>query len=169
MRNFELMRKKRPARFVDFIFVAVLAAALFPAGCSKKAPVPAPPPRMLLDITSDIETNRGQPFYLVVRAINDKQFLTDNYQGIAGLVFADPPDPSVLTARAILPGKQQQITMDKPTQASVGLYFLFSDRIDQWKRMLSQPLSESGYQVTITKNVIAIDPKKSFWRKIWPF
>jgi hypothetical protein len=121
-------------------------------------------------VQSDPKTNAGLPFYLVIRSISDKQFLTDTYQAMAALVCADPPDATVLLAKAILPGKEQEISVDKPTRGSLGLYFLFSESSGQWKRMLSQPLSNNGYKITLSKNRIDVVAKKSFLRRmLWPF
>jgi predicted component of type VI protein secretion system len=155
----------------SWLLGCILASALivlgYAAGCSRKSPAPTPPPQMDIDVASDHQTNDGQPFYLVIRAVTDKQFLTDNYQGIAGMVYSDPPDPTVLLAAPILPGKERQFKVVKPTQGAIGLYFLFSQQTDQWKMLLSQPLSDAGYNISIVRNVIFVEPKRSLWRRIF--
>ncbi|HQN20298.1 MAG TPA: hypothetical protein PKV86_14195 [Syntrophobacteraceae bacterium] len=146
----------------------VLATAVVVSGfgCSSRRP---PPPQMKLHVQSDRATNDGQLFYLVVRAIGDKQFLTDSYQAVAGIVFADPPDKTIIASHVILPGEKQEFQMIQPEESPVAFYFLFTSPGDQWKKILDQPLA-SAYNISIRKNEVSITRQRSLWKRIlWPF
>lgn len=124
---------------------------------------------MHLYVNSDTATNNGQLFYLVARAINDKQFLTDSYQTVANMVFADPPDKTIIRTHVVLPGMEQILLVEQPEESPVAFYFLFTDPGDQWKKLLDQPLAKD-YNIKIEKNVVTINKRKSFWRRfLWPF
>lgn len=105
-----------------------------------------------LTLRSYPDTNKGQPVYVMIRSVNAKKFLTDSYQDIADKVFADPPDPSVLDYKAILPGQKQKIKLKKP-DTSVGIYCMFTEPGDEWKIILPRPLN-SKYKIELEKNRI---------------
>lgn len=156
---------KRSVRFscCFLLFSAVLSSAI---GCGPKRP--PPPPQMTISLHSTIQTNGGQLFYLLMRTVNEKQFLADTYQGVADLVFADPPDSSVLGTQVIFPGLDQTFKVVQPVQNSVGFYFLFTNPGDQWKRLVSQPLA-NAYVIDIDGDRVDISVKQGFFRRHWPF
>lgn len=124
---------------------------------------------MQLNIHSDPASNKGQVFYLVTRSVTDRQFLSDTYQSVASLVFAEPPDPSVLAHHAIVPGNRQALKVPQPMQNAVAFYFLFTEPGDNWKKMVSQPLA-SSYDIKVTpEDDVLIDRHKGFFRRLWPF
>lgn len=124
---------------------------------------------MLLNIQCDPAANGGQVFYLVVRSVTDRQFLSDTYQSVASLVFAEPPDPAVLGSHAIVPGRRQAIKMVQPTQNALGFYFMFTEPGDQWKRMVSQPVA-STYNIRVGgDDTVVIQQHKGFLKRLWPF
>jgi hypothetical protein len=136
-------------------------------GCASKKPVP--PPQMTLNVQSDPAANQGQVFYLLTRSVTDRQFLSDTYQSVASLVFADPPDPAVLGAHAIVPGRKQEIKIVQPTQNALAFYFLFTEPGDHWKKMVSQPVA-SAYNIGISQGEgVVIEKHKGFFRRLWPF
>jgi predicted component of type VI protein secretion system len=135
-------------------------------GCSSRRP---PPPQMKLHVHTDAATNDGQLFYMLVRAVSDKQFLTESYQTVAGIVFADPPDKTVVGTHVILPGTTQDLQVLQPEESPVAFYFLFTDPGDQWKRILDQPLAKA-YDIKIHKSDITITKRRSLLMRIlWPF
>ena len=143
-----------------------IAAVLSCMGCSSRRP---PPPQMKLHVQSDSATNDGQIFYMVVRAVGDKQFLTESYQTVAGMVFADPPDKTIVGSHVVLPGNIQELQVIQPEESPVAFYFLFTNPGDQWKKILDQPLA-LAYNISIHKNEVTITKRRSLWRRIlWPF
>jgi len=122
----------------------LLAAALLGACASG----PEPPPPLKFDVVADPSANGGRLFYFMVRGVNEKQFMLDSYQDIAGKAFADPPDPAVLGVFSVVPGAEQEYTVVKPAQGTVALYFLLTQPGTQWKRLLSVPLADE-YDVAV--------------------
>lgn len=151
-------------RLVGWLLAISVAVCCF--GCSSRRP---PPPQMKLQVKSDQAVNEGQLFYMVLKASTDKQFLTDSYQGVAGIVFADPPDKSVIGSLVIYPGLTQDFQVIQPEESPLAFYFLFTNPGDQWKKLIDQPLA-SAYNIRINKNDITITKKRSFWKRLlWPF
>jgi predicted component of type VI protein secretion system len=143
-----------------------MAAVVSFSGCASRRP---PPPQMKLHVQSDTTTNDGQLFYLVVRAVTDKQFLTESYDTVAGLVFADPPDKTVVGTHVILPGNRQELHVTQPEESPVAFYFLFTHPGDQWKKIMDQPLAKA-YNIKIHKNEVSIGKSRSLLMRIlWPF
>jgi hypothetical protein len=134
-------------------FFSVLLSVLFPVlvclfgftlgGCR----------HMTLTLKADYNSNRGQPVYVLIRSVNEKSFLTESYQDISNIIFKDPPDPSILSYDVILPGQKQKIKIEKPANASVGVYGLFSEPDEEWKMILPQPF-HYRYLVTLERNRI---------------
>ena len=149
------------------ILVGVIACV---SGCGKKQ---VPPPQIKFTIKSKDDTNGGRPFYLTIRNVNANQFLTDTYQGVADMIFSDPPSPTVLAAQAIVPGEKQKIKVPKPDQNDVGIYCFFTDPSDPWKILLQQPLADK-YKIVLDLNKIKqseeeLEQKKGFFSTINPF
>ena len=129
--------------------------------CSSSAPKPPPP--MVFDVTAEYPANNGHLFYFVVRSTNEKQFMLEGYQDIANKTFADPPDPNVLGVFSIVPGQEQECSVNQPTQGGVALYFLLTQPGPQWKKLLSLPLMEK-YDIDIPgNNQVQVKEHKSFW------
>ena len=124
--------------------VLILGVLLGSSGCFFK--------HITLTVRSNINTNKGQPVYLLVRSVTAKEFLTESYQDIAGKLFADT-DPSVLAYQVILPGQKQKIKIEEPGNAPLGVYCLFTEPSDQWKMMLPHPL-HFRYQITLEEDRI---------------
>jgi hypothetical protein len=112
---------------------------------------PEPPPPMQFDVNAEYPANGGRLFYLLVRSVNEKQFMLDGYQDIADKAFADPPDPTVLGVFSVVPGTEMEFTVTQPAQGPVALYFLLTQPGPQWKKLLSPPL-EDEYDVAIPAN-----------------
>lgn len=124
---------------------------------------------MKLFVESEQAINNGQLFYLVVRAVTDKQFLTESYQTVAGLVFADPPDKTVISSHVILPGITQEFQVIQPEESPVGFFFMLTEPGDQWKKLIEQPLAKE-YMIRIHKGGIMVTARRSGWKRaLWPF
>jgi hypothetical protein len=122
-----------------------LVASLFVQGCSSN--------KMTIDIESTPETNAGRPFYAVIRAAEEATFVTDSYEAIAGKVFANPPDPTVLKAEVVYPGIPAKVTFTKPDTLPLAVYFLFNSPGERWK--ISKPLPlPSSVEIDLGRNDI---------------
>ena len=147
---------------IGSILLSVLAP--FMGGCGGKH---VPPPEIVFTIESESETNQGQPFYCAMRSVNANQFLSESYDGVAALLFVNPPDASVLASLVLLPGEEQEIKLKRPDKVDIGFYCFFTEPGDPWKIRLDQPLGEE-YEVVLGENNILEAEKEngSCW---WPF
>lgn len=132
-----------PWKIILSLIMAVLLAA-----CSSD---PKPPPMLVFDVKANIQTNNGGLFYFVARSANEKQFMLESYQDIAGKAFSNPPDPGVLGVFSIVPGTKQECAVSQPAQGAVALYFLYTQPGSQWKKLLSMPF-EVKYTVNLKAN-----------------
>ncbi len=150
------------SRWLGRASMVFLLAAVILGACGCGGQKSAPETQITLNVHSVSKANDGQLFYMVVRDINQKQFLTDTYQAVAGMVFADPQDSSVLSAQAIFPGRDHTLTVTQPAKNLLAVYFLFTNPGGHWKKMVSQPLG-TAYEINIDKDQVKIDVKKSFF------
>jgi len=155
-------------RWGKYLFFSILALGMLGCGFfgGKKKPVQTP--KITFTIKSDFETNYAQPFYLLFRTVNEQQFVTESYQDVAKIVFASPPDASVLGNHAVVPGEKEEMDIDKPMKDSVGVYGLFTEPSKQWKVMLSSPL-DSEYVIAFKKNTMTVKKKKGLFRRLIPW
>ena len=124
-------------RASNILAVAVLAlVALAGVGCSSTG--------VSIYVDAASGTNDGQPFYAVVRSIDEAAFVTDAYETVAAKVFASPADQTVVRSAVIYPGVNQVIELkEKPTGKTLAVYFLFTKPSERWKTSRSQPLPDS--------------------------
>jgi hypothetical protein len=147
--------RQRMSRLKRLLIGCILLSGVVPFmdSCGGKH---VPPAEIVFIIESESETNQGEPFYCAFRSVNQNQFLTDSYDGVATMLFANPPDSSVLASLVLLPGEEQEIKIKRP------------DKVDiPWKIKLDQPLGEE-YEVALGENNIVEAEKEpgSWW---WPF
>ncbi|MCP3940802.1 MAG: hypothetical protein GY710_04880 [Desulfobacteraceae bacterium] len=105
---------------------------------------------LTLTVQANETANKGQPVYLLVRTVNSSDFVTQDYQSVAGMVMLSPPDKSILSTNLILPGKQTKIKFDKPDKKSIAVYCMFTDPA-QWKVFIQKPL-QSKYKFFLEEN-----------------
>lgn len=142
--------------------VSILAVLLLMGsfhGCGPKA---VPKEQVTFSITPDESVNDQRPVYLVIRKVNKKNFLTENYDDIADIVYAEPPDESLLGWHILMPGQNEKILVTKPDTLSIGVYILFTQPGEKWKMLLEKPL-ESEYKITIKKNALEEYRKGLLW------
>lgn len=139
------------------ITLSLLVLFLF-AACSSE---PTPPPPMVFNVAANPQTNGGDLFYFVVRRANEKQFMLESYQDVAGKTFSDPPDPNTVGVFSIVPGTKQECEVSQPAQGTLALYFLFTQPDSQWKKLLSLPL-EDKYLVNLTATS-KVEIKDNHW------
>lgn len=115
------------------LLAAFVAVSTLLIGCSSS-------PKMTVAVKTNADTNKGKPFYAVVRSVEQGTYVTDSYEAIAAKVFANPPDPSVLRAEIIYPGSKNEIAVPKTEALPLGVYFLFTSPGERWKVLKPQPL-----------------------------
>ncbi len=142
---------------VSILAVLLLMGSFY--GCGPKA---VPKEQVTFYITPDESVNDQRPVYLVIRKVNKKNFLTENYDDIADIVYAEPPDESLLGWHILMPGQNEKILVTKPDTLSIGVYILFTQPGEKWKMLLEKPL-ESEYKITIKKNALEEYRKGLLW------
>ena len=128
------------------VCIVLLVFMLSFFGCGGKKPL------LTLTVKADETANKGQPVYLVVRTVNSSDFITQDYQSVAGMVMVNPPDETVISTNLILPGKKTKIKFDKPDNRSIAVYCMFTDP-KQWKLFMEKPLKKK-YKIILDNNSI---------------
>jgi len=114
------------------------------------------------NILPDSLINDERLVYIVFRKVNKMEFLIDNYDGIADMVFAKQPNESILVWQMLLPKQKKKIKVIKPEQSDIGVYVLFANPGENWKLILEAPLKKE-YQIKVKKNELEEVPERSFW------
>jgi len=100
----------------------------------------------------------------VIRDVNKKSFLIEDYDEIADLVYTDPPEESLLSWHVVLPGRKKEITVEVPGKSDIGIYGMFTQPGENWKIMFERPL-ESEYEIIIQDNSLQYKKEKNgFWK-----
>ncbi len=145
---FEVVKKRFlkgwRTQFIVAVMTSVLLAGL--CGCAKN--------RMSIKIQSEFNANDKQPVCIVIRSVNYNNFLTESYQDIAEMVYADPPNPTVIASHIILPGTKEKIEIEIPPKELVGVYCLFKDP-EIWRILLRRPF-DSKYSIVLEQNRIVL-------------
>ena len=90
-------------------------------------------------------TNDGNTLYMMARNVEGKTSVNEQYQDMAAKLFADPPDPSVLSSQPIFPGNTVDIVLSDADAKQVVLYFFFSHPQSNWRVPLPKPLPSEVY------------------------
>ncbi len=115
-------------------------------------------------IKADKSANNAQPLYIVIRDVDKKSFLIEDYDEIADLVYTDSLEESLLTWHVVLPGGKEDIAVEVPGKADVGIYAMFTKPEENWKIMFERPL-ESEYKIIIQDNSLKYEKEKNgFWK-----
>jgi hypothetical protein len=115
-------------------------------------------------IQPDKRANNAQPFYIVIRDVDKKSFLIEEYDDIADLVYTDSPDEHFLTWHVVLPGRKEEITVEVSGKSDLGIYSMFTQPGENWKMMFERPL-EPEYDIIIQDNSLTYKKeKKGFWK-----
>lgn len=125
----------------------VLLCAVF--GCAKDKRDTSKPskvtPQLEVFAFGDEVSNGGYAMQLVIRAVEEPDFIEDSYSDIAALVSR--PDETVLGVMTVFPGdvSSKTITLEE-LPAMIGIYGLFNDIHDgEWKLLLRpRPANELG-------------------------
>jgi hypothetical protein len=144
--------------------VSILALLLFIMGsfhgCGGAKAVPKE--QVTFFVAPDKSINDERPVYIVIRKVNKKNFLTESYDNIVDMVYAEPPDESLLSWHILMPGQNEKILVTKPDKLSIGVYVLFTHPGEKWKMLLEKPL-KSEYKIDIKKNVLEEYRKGLLW------
>jgi hypothetical protein len=142
--------------------LAMLLIMVSICGCAGNMPLLQK--KITFCIKPDKSANNAQPLYIVIRDVNKKNFLIEDYDEIDDLLYADPPDESLLTWHVVLPGRKEEITVEVSRKSDVGIYGMFTQPEKNWKIMFERPL-ESEYEIIIQDNNLKYEKEKNaFWK-----
>jgi hypothetical protein len=115
------------ARFIGWLFAALLAS-----GCS--------PTHFTVNVKSPPGANQGRPLYMVVRAVDSKQYMVETYADVAAKVVN--PDDTVLQTVVVYPGTLKRVRVKIPPEVPVAISFLFTTPDGAWQELLDVPVPE---------------------------
>jgi hypothetical protein len=118
--------------------------------------------QITFNIIPDSSINDERPVYIVIRKVNKMEFLVENYDGISDMVYANPPNESLLAWHMLLPGQKEKIQVIKPDKSDIGVYVLFTSPGENWKMILENPL-KSEYNINVKNNELEEYRKGFFW------
>ena len=93
-------------------------------------------PTLLVHLYGDEDSNNGHALQVVIRAVEEKDFIEDSYSDIAVLV--SNPDDSVLGVVTVFPGQPSEAPLFlAELPPFIGVYGLFNDtKNSDWKLLI---------------------------------
>ncbi|OPY10243.1 MAG: hypothetical protein A4E66_01593 [Syntrophus sp. PtaB.Bin001] len=140
------------------LFLLPLIGGLY--GCGKSSAVKND--QILFNIAADSRINDERPVYIVFRKVNRTIFQIDDYDCISDMVYANPPNETLLAWQMLMPGKKEKIKITKPDKSDIGVYVLFINPGQNWKLMLEAPLKPE-YQLKVKNNELEESTKGFLW------
>lgn len=119
------------------VAVLLVAASLSACGASVqpvREPQTAPPIDVRIEASSDV--NQGSVLHVLIRKTNDVDYPRAQYDDIAatlGLLS----DPETVAWLVVVPGKDIDVSVARPEQGGLGVYFLFSEPGPRWKHFIA--------------------------------
>ncbi len=95
---------------------------------------------MRVNIESSAQTNGGRPLYVMIRKIDGKTFISENYEAVSAKVFAYPQDPTVLQSEIVVPGRDNKLSVRQDDDSDLAIYFFFTAPGKKWRLPLNQPV-----------------------------
>lgn len=118
-----------------FVVLTMLVSMVLGVGCASTSQV---------FVRSTSRTNDGNTLYMMVRSV-DRVDASENYQEAAAKMFANPPDPTVISSQPIFPGNTATLKLEDAGKKDVVIYFFFTDHGANWRVPLRKPLPAEVY------------------------
>jgi hypothetical protein len=118
-------------RFITLTLVAALGMSL--GACNSDT--------LYLSVKSPADVNAGRPVRMLVRAIDQEEFVNESYTHVADKVVAK--DDSVLYSAEVYPRVPVAAAIKKPSKG-MGIYFFFTTPGARWKTLLEMPLPHTA-------------------------
>ena len=136
---------------------------LLAGGCASDGP--APPAPVTLYVDPDARSNDGKLFYMVIRNVNDKQFIDDNYDAVAMKAFPSVEDPALLAVHPIFPGEKKSVTITGPVKGTIAIYMMLTNPGSYWRSKLELPLDD-GYTIELSdQNRLNVDSEPGWFSR----
>jgi hypothetical protein len=104
------------------------------------------------------DMNGGRPVYVLVRAVNEKDFVTDSYGKMADLVFPQGEETSVLQVALIWPEQESLVEVQLPQGKAMAIYCMFTAPGNQWKVLLPPPAKDDRFLAVLEGGSISAKP-----------
>ncbi|SEM09263.1 Type VI secretion lipoprotein, VasD, EvfM, TssJ, VC_A0113 [Syntrophus gentianae] len=142
---------------IIILFLLTLMGCL--CGCGKSA---VKQEQILFNILPDVRINDERPVYIVIRKVNRTEFQIHDYDFISDMVYANPPNESLLDWHMLMPGQKEKIKVIKPDKSDIGVYVLFANPGETWKLLFEAPL-KTEYHIKVKNNEIEEYQKGFLW------
>jgi hypothetical protein len=140
------MRARHPLRLLAFA-----GALLLGPGCVNT---------VRIQVRSSAQTNDGEVFYMMVRATDDEALIAEDYATAANQVFTVAKEVALQKVQAIIPGKPLFLSVPRPTQQRLALYFFFTEPGRHWKVPLDAPIPVEVQVELGTHEVTAVEVRR---------
>jgi hypothetical protein len=148
-------------KILSYVGIIISMACL--VGCASDGIEPPPP--LNLYVSASKELNDGHMVYMLIRNVNEKQFISENYEAVVSKVFPLTEDATLLSYKPIYPGESVKFSIEKPLKGTIGLYFMFTTPGGYWKNLLQMPLDDE-YMVSLPSgNNVLIEASPWFYKK----
>jgi hypothetical protein len=141
------------------IVLSLLIIMVGMQGCGKST---VKKEQIVFNIVPDARMNDERPVYIVIRKTNRMEFLINDYESISNMIYANPPNESILAWQILLPGQKETIQVVKPEKSDIGAYVLFTNPGENWKLILEDPLKPE-YYIKVNNNEAELYNKGLFW------
>lgn len=117
------------------LLAGLLGGALACGSKPAKSPAPPPPKPLHLTFVSATDTNGGTALHVLVRKTNKIDYPRQDYDDVAKSLLLES-DPNTIEWVVVTPGNTREVTVARPADAQVGVYFLFSDPGVRWRHLV---------------------------------
>jgi len=112
---------------------------------------------LYLTVRSPNDLNQGRPMRMLVRAIEQQDYVNESYQTVADKVVFK--DDSVLHSAVVYPNVPLAAEIKWPSSKGIGVYFFFTNPGPRWKTLLENPLPHSCDIVLGQDNIKTVEQK----------
>lgn len=131
------------------VLVLLLLLGVAGTGCHSDA--------VYLTVKSPADMNGGRPIRMLVRAVDQQDYVGESYQTVSDKVVFK--DDSVLHQAVVYPNVPLAAEIKWPSSKGIGIYFFFTSPGPRWKTMLEIPLPHSTTIVLGQNNINTVEQK----------
>lgn len=130
-------------RFPIIALRSLLLVGLAGAGCHHD--------ELYLTVRSPADMNAGSPIRMLVRAVDEQEYVNESYQAVSDkVVFRDD---SVLHEAVVYPNVPLAAKIRWPSSKGIGIYFFFTAPGPRWRGKLELPLPHATTIVLGRNNI----------------